>query len=363
MLGEVDAELADVIGVDTVGFFGSRNGFGLDESKLHEQVAPWGQTVLIAQGIDLAPAPDGFVYVYAEGDTGYPPTGRMPAVGGYFFDPTERQGEIDDDRLDPADNLEEFGPLPEAEVAFLAKAAADARATGKAVVASFGGTALGDIGSVPGVSLREPRGVRGIEEWYVSTMTRRDYIDQVFAGQIDLALANYERLWRAVGGLVDVVYLCGTDFGTQISQFYSVDTFRELWFPHYKRLNDWIHAHTSWRTMKHSCGAIAPLIPSLVEAGFDILNPLQISAEGMDPHWLKDTFGEQVVFWGGGVDTQRVLPFGTPAEVREQVLRQVETFGAGGGFVFNAVHDIQANAPVANVVAMIDALNEVRGIS
>jgi uroporphyrinogen-III decarboxylase len=135
-------------------------------------------------------------------------------------------------------------------------------------------------------------------------------------------------------------------------------TFNDLYFPYYKRVNDWIHAHTQWKTFKHSCGSIFKFLPSLVEAGFDILNPVQCSATGMDPGRLKSEFGDRLVFWGGGVDTQRILPFGTPAEVREQVLQRCEVFARNGGFVFNTVHNVQAATPVENIVAMIDAVHE-----
>ena len=160
---------------------------------------------------------------------------------------------------------------------------------------------------------------------------------------------------------MDVVNVCGTDFGTQTSSFCSVRTFNELWAPYYGRVNDWIHKHTSWKTFKHSCGAVEKFIPAFLACGFDILNPVQCSAAGMDPETLKQKYGQQIVFWGGGVDTQKVLPFGTPAEVREQVLRRCEIFAPGGGYVFNAIHNVQARTPVENIVAMVDAVREFNG--
>ena len=166
---------------------------------------------------------------------------------------------------------------------------------------------------------------------------------------------------RAVGDVVDAVFVCGTDFGTQTSAFCSVATFRELWLPYYRQLNDWIHAHTTWKTFKHSCGSVERFFASFIDAGFDIVNPVQCSAQGMEPEQLKAEYGDRIVFWGGGVDTQKTLPFGTPAEVREQVLRRCEVFAPGGGFVFNAIHNIQAGTPVANIVAMFDAVREFNG--
>jgi len=112
---------------------------------------------------------------------------------------------------------------------------------------------------------------------------------------------------------------------------------------------------------KHSCGAVAKFIPAFIELGFDILNPVQCSAAGMDPATLKKEYGDKLTFWGGGVDTQRTLPFGTAQEVREEVLSRCEVFAQGGGFVFNAVHNIQARTPVENIVAMFDAITEFDG--
>jgi uroporphyrinogen-III decarboxylase len=140
-----------------------------------------------------------------------------------------------------------------------------------------------------------------------------------------------------------------------------VPAFRELWFPYYKQVNDWIHRRTNWKTFKHSCGSVERFYESFLECGFDIVNPVQCSAAGMDPGLLKSKYGGRLVFWGGGVDTQATLPFGTPAEVREQVLRRCEVFGRGGGFVFNAVHNVQAGTPVENIVAMVDAVHEFNG--
>lgn len=211
---------------------------------------------------------------------------------------------------------------------------------------------------MPAPFLKHPRGIRDIEEWYVSLVTRQDYVRAIFEQQTAIALHNLAAIHAAVGNAVDVVFLCGTDFGTQASQFCSPDTFRKLYRPYYRQMTDWIHQHTTWKVFKHSCGAVEPLLPEFIAAGFDILNPVQCSAAGMDPVHLKKTFGERLVFWGGGVDTQHVLPFGTPAEVRQQVLERCRTFAPGGGFVFNAIHNIQARTPVANVVAMLDAVRE-----
>jgi uroporphyrinogen-III decarboxylase len=355
MLGWIDDDLKDAMGIDVVGVF-ARNtmfGFAADDWKTWELN---GLEVLVPGQFNTTTDANGDTLVYPEGDTSVPASGRMPK-GGYFFDCIIRQEPVDEDKL----NAEEFKPITEAELDHLARAAREAAATGRGVVAGFGGTAFGDIALVPGPFLKHPKGIRDVTEWYVSTSSRQEYVHQVFERQCEVAVANLVKVYAAVGDNVQAVFICGTDFGTQTSSFCSVKTFNNLYAPYYKRVNDWIHQHTPWKTFKHSCGAVSKFIPALVEAGFDILNPVQCSATGMEPEQLKANFGQSIVFWGGGVDTQKVLPFGTPAEVREQVLRRCEIFAPGGGFVFNTIHNTQAETPVRNIVAMLDAVHEFNG--
>jgi hypothetical protein len=362
MLGLVEDDLQRAMGIGVEGVFGRSTMFGFPVGNWKPWRTHQGLEVLVPGNFNTTTSANGDTLIYPEGDLAAPPSGRMPASG-YFFDTIVRQPPIDDAQLDVQDNLEEFKPVTAEDLEHFRRAAEAAAASGRGVTASFGGTALGDIALVPGPFLKHPKGIRDVAEWYVSTSSRRDYIHRIFDAQTGIALANLERIHAAVGELVDVVFLCGTDFGTQTSTFCSTATFRELYFPYYKRINDWIHAHTPWKTFKHSCGAVARLIPSLIECGFDILNPVQCSATGMDAAQLKATYGERLVFWGGGVDTQRVLPFGTPAEVRAQVLERCRTFAPGGGFVFNTIHNVQAGTPIANIVAMLDAVHEFNGVA
>lgn len=359
MLGMVEEDLRAAMGLDVTGVFprGTMFGFPAEGWKSWEFN---GLEVLVPEKFNVTTGSNGDTLIYPEGDTTVPPSGRMPK-GGYFFDCIIRQQPLDEENLDPEDNLEEYGAVSQEDLDHLARATQTASATGLGVIASLGGTGFGDIAFVPGPSLKHPRGIRDVTEWYVSTSSRQDYIHKVFERQCEIALANLERLAAVMGASVQAVFLCGTDFGTQTSSFCSVKTFRNLYFPYYKLLCDWIHAHTPWKIFKHSCGAVAKFVPSFIEAGIDILNPVQCSAAGMDPEQLKANFGSQIVFWGGGVDTQRVLPFATPAEVRGQVLRRCEIFAPGGGFVFNTIHNVQARTPIENVVAMIDAVHEFNG--
>lgn len=362
MLGEVDDELMEVLGIDVTAAWGKNSMFGFyNHAPFKLFKTPWGQEVLVPETFHTTTDGNGDVLIYPEGDPDVIPSARMPKSG-YFFDAIIRQEPIDEEMLDPNDNLEEFGLVNESELAFWKGAAANARATGKAVIAALGGTALGDIALVPGLQLKKPKGIRDVAEWYMSTVMRPDYIKTVFEKQMEIAVENFKRLHAVIGDNIDAVFICGTDFGTQTSTFCSPEQFDDMWLPYYRKINDWIHQHTNWKTFKHSCGAVESFMSHFIEAGFDIINPVQVNAAGMDPVHLKKTYGKDLVFWGGGIDTQKTLPYATPERVREEVLRLCEVFSKDGGFVFNSVHNMQANVPVENMVAMFDAVKELNGV-
>ena len=361
MLGLIDEDLKVRLGVDTEGVFRRRTRFGFPNDNWKGWRTYDGLEVLVPGNFNVTIASNGDTLMHPQGNPSAPPSARMPN-GGHFFDNIIRQDPLDEEHLNPEDNLEEFGGIEPAELDHLEAEARRANGTGRAVIGNFGGTSFGDVNAVPAPALVHPKGIRDLTEWYISTHTRHPYIHRVFEGQCEMALKNLEKIAARVGEHVHVVMLCGTDFGTQTSSFCSVETFRELWAPYYRRINEWIHRNTKWRVFKHSCGAVEKFIDAFLECGFDILNPVQCSATGMDAKFLKDKYGSRLVFWGGGVDTQQTLPFGTTAEVREQVLRRCEIFAHGGGFVFNSIHNVQAGTPVANVVAMVDAVHEFAGM-
>ncbi|KPK59336.1 MAG: methyltransferase [Planctomycetes bacterium SM23_32] len=360
MLGEVAADLRAALGIDAVGVPAERTLFGFENTDWK----PWrlfdGTPVVVPGAFNTEPEADGSILMYPEGDRSAPPSGRMPA-GGYYFDTIVRQPPIVEDELRVEDNVEEFTPVSAEELGRLESHARRLRnETELAVVGSFANAGFGDIALVPAPFLKDPRGIRDVEEWYVSTVTRRDFVREVFARQCDIAIANLERIHAVAGEHVDVLFVSGTDFGTQRGPFLSTEAYCDLYKPFHRRVNEWAHANTPWRTFIHSCGGVEPLIEHFIEAGFDILNPVQCSAEGMEPGHLKAAYGERITFWGGGVDTQKTLPFGTPEEVREEVKRRVQTFAEGGGYVFNAIHNVQANTPIENVMAMLEGFAECR---
>jgi hypothetical protein len=317
-----------------------------------------GTRVLVPGQFNVTPAADGGWLMHPEGDTSAPPSAWMPRDT-YFFDALNRQQPLDDSRLDPADNCEEMAVVSEEEVRHFATLARHYHESSSyGIYLTLPGTAFGDIALVPAPWLKNPKGIRGVQEWYMATAANRDYVLRVFERQCECALESIAKLAAAVGDRAQVVFVSGTDFGTQNGQFCSVQTYRDLYQPFHKAVNDQIHKLTKWKTFIHSCGAVMPFLPEFIAAGFDVLNPVQCSAKGMDPRSLKREFGRQLVFWGGGVDTQQTLPFGTPDEVYRQVRERIDIFAPGGGFVFNSIHNIQSNVPAENILAVFRALKD-----
>lgn len=357
MLGEIDPDLCAALGVDVIGLDTGTTMFGFK----NEDWKPWrlsdGTPVLVPSRFNTEPDADGNILMYPQGDTSAPPCARMPK-GGFYFDAIDRQPPLDWAELNIEDNLEEFGPVSNEDLEFLRREADRLYTkTDKAILANFGGTAFGDIALVPGLQLKHPKGVRGVKEWYMCTVRRPDYVERIFEIQCEIALENLDKIHRAVGERVTAVFVTGTDFGTQRGPAMSNATYRKLYKPYHGRVNNWVHEHTSWKTFMHSCGSVEPLINDFIEAGFDILNPVQTSALNMNPSVLKAKYGDRITFWGGGVDTQHTLPFGTQDQVRKEVRGRIRIFGPRGGFVFNTIHNVQPRIPVENVLAMYRTLS------
>ena len=360
MLGEIADDLKMRLGTDNASPEPGATAFGYAYTEFKRWDLSDGTPVLVPRLFNTETNSDGSIYQYPGGDRDAPPSGKMPQDG-YFFDAIIRQKNFEDSELDPKHNVEEYGLLTDEQVEHIyRKVKYLNQYTSYAVTTGLPGTSFGDIYTIPGISLPYPKGIRDIEEWYVSLVQRKEYVKKMFSYQLELGLENLEKLINKLGDLVQVVIISGADFGTQTGLFAPLSIYREMFKPYHKKINDYIHSHSNWKTFIHSCGAVYDLIPELIESGFDILNPVQISAAGMKPKKLKTEFGRDIVFWGGGVDTQKTLPFGAPREVKDQVKRLIETFAPDGGFVFAAVHNVQANVPLENIVAMIEALGEYR---
>jgi hypothetical protein len=359
MLGEIDEQLRPAVLTDVVGVMGATNALGFRNADWKPWALPDGTPVLVPGAFNVTVDANGDVLVYPQGDTGVAPSARMPS-GGFYFDPIVRQGPIDEANLDPADNCEEFTLVTDEEVAeFAEEAQRLSRETDYGLFLALPGTwGFGDAMIIPGPGLKRPRGIRDPEEWYYSLAARPGYIRAVFERQTEVILANIERLAGAVGDHGQVVLVCDGDLGGQQGPLISRQTYRELFSPCYRRINAAIHTRTNWKTFKHCCGSVYDLIPDLIEDGFDILNPVQTSAAKMDPRTLKREFGGRIVFWGGGVDTQKTLPFETPEAVYREVRERIDILNDGGGYVFAAIHNIQANVPLPNLLAMFQAIRD-----
>jgi hypothetical protein len=360
MLGEIKMDLLDAIGGDVISLEPTRTFFGYHTVDWKPWTLCDGTPVLVPGGFNTEPEPNGDIMQYPEDDRSVPPSGRMPS-GGYYFDSIVRQPPVDDDNLNVEDNLEEFGPISDADLARYARESKRLyEETDKAILANFGGTGFGDIALVPAPWMKHPKGIRDIEEWYVSTVSRFDYVYSIFDRQCEIALDNLAKIYEVVGDRVVAAFVTGTDFGAQHGPFISLRSYRKLFKPFHVRVNEWIHKNTPWKTMIHSCGSIYQLLPDMIDAGFDVLNPVQTGAAEMDPRRLKAQFGDRLTFWGGGIDTQKTLPFGTADAVRDEVCERLKIFGPGGGFVFNAIHNVQARVPVDNLLALYETVRECR---
>jgi hypothetical protein len=363
ILGRVEEDVWEALGIDVVGIEGRTTFFGYP----NEGWKPWrladGTEVLVGAGFTTTEDEQGHQYIYPGGDTSVAPCAKMPK-GGYYFDALVRQEPIDPQRLDPEEWAEGmFNLFTDEDLAHFERQASHLyQNTSRGLIGNFGQGGLGDIAFVPGLWLKEPKGIRNPAEWYMAQLEYPDYIRGIFELQTEMALKNLELYRQAVGDKIEAIFISGTDFGSQNGPFISPDLYRAMYKPLHKRINEWVHTHTSWKTFFHSCGSVEAFLEDFLDAGVDILNPVQCSAAGMDARTLKEKYGDRLVFWGGGIDTQRVLPFGTPEEIAAQVRERMEVFGRGG-FVFNTIHNIQPRTPTENVVALFEAVQKYRCLS
>jgi hypothetical protein len=357
MLAEVEEPVKKQLSIDTYGIQLPVTLFGYKNERWKPFRMFDGTEVLISGNFEYDVLPSGDIVQYPKGDRSAEPSARMPKDG-YYFDAIVRQPPIDEKRLDPKKWVEQtYSLYSEEDLRYLEETSRMYyENTEYSLVGNFWGAGFGDIAIVPGLDVAKPVGVRDPEEWYVSIVTRQSYIRDIFAYQMELGMKNIELYLEAVGDRIDVVTMSGTDFGSQNGPFISPAVYREVWKPLHKRMNDWVHEHTTWKTFYHTCGSIVQFLDDFYEAGVDILNPVQVSAEGMEPEYLKKNYGDRFVFWGGAVNPQGTLAFGSPEEVREQTRRNVGIFSKGGGYIFNNVHNIQSTVPVENVTAMFEAV-------
>ena len=272
---------------------------------------------------------------------------RMPKDGGLYFDWVEfplkefTQDELDRYEWPQPDSIEDVLRLRDR-----AKLLYDT--TDYALV---GGAVIG------GGIFEQPCRMMGLEPFMISLVDDPGYAQRLTGRLTDLYIESCDRYLDEVGQYIQV-FLFWDDVTGQDGWLMSPDTYRKIIKPNQRRLFEAIKRKTDAKIFYHGCGAAFELVGDLIDIGVDIFNPVQVSARGMDTKRLKETYGRDIVFWGGGVDTQRVLPFGTPEQVRDEVKRRIDDLAPGGGFVFAAVHNIQALVPPENVVAAFDTALE-----
>jgi hypothetical protein len=359
MTGILDTDLMEVLGCDVRELDPYADNFGNRPTDWKEWTYR-GETVLIPKMSVFKTDEKRGTFVYPQGDSNAAPSGYMPADG-FYFDNLMHSPPFDEGQMDPMEQAEDSQIASDEMLEFHKQKMTAYKSENRAIQVSPGYFGIGDANNIPGPNLKNPKGIRDLAEWYMAPLLYPEYVNKVFDIECERAIETFRKYHDAFGDDIDIVYIDGTDFGTQRSPMINPVTFKEMYVPHYKKMCDWVHKNTSWKTLKHCCGGIFPLIPLMIEAGFDALNPVQCSADGMDPKTLKEAFGKDILFWGAGVDTQKILPFGTPEEVRRQALERLEIFSKGGGFIFNTIHNIQANTPVKNIAAMIEGVKEFNG--
>ncbi len=352
MIASVEEEVMERFHVDVV---------PLDVSSAAHDARPdseWIPKTLYPGAEGLLP-PDTRIDIDSEGrwvllaKDGNPTSYRMPREGYYFDDISFNQPgmTIDPEAFRPATGLtdEELRAL-QARGTFLYNN------TEYALLGWGGGVCFLGLSLITDRLSNVTMGLPS--EWAVMLITEKDTCHEMMDRSVEASIKCLKQLHDAVGDYCFAWGIAADDSGTQRSEFINPELWAEMIKPHYARLCAWIHRNTNWKTFMHSCGSIYHLIPHMIEAGIDILNPVQISAANMAPDKLKEEFGGKIVFWGGGCDTQHVLPTATPEEIREHVREQIEIFKRGGGYVFTQVHNVQPNVPAANVIAMLDAAYE-----
>jgi uroporphyrinogen-III decarboxylase len=336
-LAEVEQPILDRFGVDAVGVFRPQTNPGIHIRR--ENWKPWrlfdGTPVEVPGGFNPVLEPDGGYSMVRDGV----PIARMPKDG-FYFDRVEKSPgaeHLDVDKWEPHHWTNEEVEYVHAQAEWLYEN------TEYALVCCVN----------PPQEFFTSMGMGDFEAWWATLASEPDYVRALFEKNTCVWLSNLKRVAAAVGDKVAVLQLTD-DFGTQQSLLLSVKMFRDLILPYYKRGLDWVHQNTKMKVLMHTDGAIFPLIPSLIEMGVDILNPVQVNAQGMDPVKLKQTFGDQLSFWGGAADCQQTLPFGRPEDVAREAEANLRALSPGGGYIFAAVHNIQSGVPADNIIALFE---------
>jgi len=350
LLAQVEPEVIDRLGVDVV-------PLDVANATWARQEAHEGQKRRLFSGVEVYFPPQTNITIESDGswmlrNAVGEPLARMPKDG-YYFDflrPTMTHRKIDPAAFQPRKTV------PDEQ---LQQIAAEAKwlweNTDKAILGW--GASISMMGLSALLSDNITQG--SLDQWLCMLITEKQAAHEMMGRYVDAVIDCLRLYHQAVGDYCFAWGVASDDAGTQRTELLAPQLFEEMIKPHYKRLCDWVHTNTNWKTFLHSCGSIYHYIDMWIDAGIDILNPVQISAVNMEPQRLMEAFGGRIVFWGGGCDTQQVLPHGTVSQVKQHVQNNLRTFRArNGGYVFTQVHNIQQDVPVENVEAMFNAVHE-----
>ena len=335
-LAEVELEILARFGADVIAL---ENSLGEAQPgfwktwKLPNQV-----TCQVPAGVDLRPdTENGGWHIWENGI----PSQRMSENSLYFTQIFHPLAEL----TSPEELMAVPRPtLSDEELKFLQMRAKNLfENTEYAIMANFGGSIL-----------EAGQNLRGWGQFMIDLAVGGAFVEELINGIVETQLANLSLYLEAVGKYVQIIQF-GDDLGTQDRPQMSSMMYQKHLKPGHQKLFQYVHNNSDCAVFLHSCGSIYTLIPDLIEAGVDILNPVQTSAKNMGPQQLKEEFGDQITFWGGGCDTQHVLPNASPDDISQHVTERIKTFAPGGGFVFNQIHNIQPDVPPENIIAMFDA--------
>jgi len=348
-LAVIEDEIRDRFGVDTTPVELLRPAFGLSIAHWKPYTLPDGSDGEISSEYSPKIGPDGSKTLC---DSNGHPFAYMPA-GGLWFDvinfPFERASNSQD--------IEKFNweelLLREDDLAFIKKQSKWLyENTNKAIVGNFGG-AIFDWAQQ----------LRGFSNVMLDLCENKSFFEYLLDKMTEIHIENLRLYLDTVGKYIHIVAL-GDDLGTQSGPWMAPETYREVIKPRHAKIFRFIKERCPHLfVFLHSCGSIYKLLPDLIDAGIDIINPIQVTARGMEPSLLKREFGKSLTFWGGGIDTQNILPFGTPQQVHDQVKERISVLAPGGGYVFATVHNIQSEVPPENIVAMFEAVAKYRQYS
>jgi uroporphyrinogen decarboxylase len=337
MAATVEETVARELRVDAVPLLCPFDGLGMQNGRSTEKWRmPNGLEVRVPADFSPEKQADGSYVLRKNGFTF-----RMPSDG-FYFDAVGyvlENAETEED-VDACFNFTAYGPR---EVEYLREASKKLLNTDRAVV--------GDI-----FASFSAEDNFGYEKAMIYLLTNANLIEYFMERLTDLFIRNFDVFYGVVGNVVDIMMM-HKDMGNMLGPMVDPALARKVFFPKFKRFVSHVKSKSNYKIMMHNCGSIYELIPDIIAAGIDILNPIQISAKNMEPAKLKREFGKDICFWGGGVDTQRILPFGSEEDVRRQVRQNAEAFAPGGGYVFNPVHCVQAGVPARNIAAAFDEIN------